>query len=102
MKVKQIPQELDEMASALRCIAHPARLQMLMLLGCEKKLSVTEIQTATGLKQSMTSQHLLSMKSHGVVKAEKEANQVFYSIKNRNILKVLNCLGNCGNSQKSS
>lgn len=83
------------MALALKSIAHPARLRMLMLLGCAKELSVSEIQDEMGLTQSMTSQHLLAMKARGVLKTEKRDNKVFYSIQNKDVLKVISCMKQC-------
>ncbi|MFH1189509.1 MAG: metalloregulator ArsR/SmtB family transcription factor [Candidatus Omnitrophota bacterium] len=88
------------MAGALRSIAHPDRLRILMLLGCEKELSVSEIQAKIGLTQSMTSQHLAAMKAKGVLTADKRDNRVFYSIYNRDVLKVISCMKKCAGGER--
>lgn len=84
-----------EMALALKSIAHPVRLRIVMLLGCERRLSVSEIQKKIGLTQSMTSQYLAAMKGRGVLVADKRDNKVFYSIKNKDVLKVISCMKPC-------
>lgn len=83
------------MALAIKCIAHPDRLRILMLLGCKKELSVSVIQREIGLTQSMTSQHLIAMKARGVLAAEKRDNKVFYSIYNKHVLKIIECMKQC-------
>lgn len=89
-----------EMALALKSIAHPDRLRILMLLGCEGKLSVSEIQAKIGLTQPMTSQHLLAMKARGVLMTDKRDNKVFYSIKNKDVLKVISCMKQCTEKER--
>lgn len=95
MKKLKEKTKMDKMALALKSIAHPDRLGMLMILGCSRSLSVSEIQSKMGLTQSMTSQHLIAMKARGVLKAEKVDNKVFYSIDNKDVLKVISCMKNC-------
>ncbi len=88
-------QKLESMAKSLKSISHPQRLKILMLLGCSKKLTVSDIQKSVGLTQSMTSQHLLSMKRENVLTSSKDENRVYYSIINQNVLKVISCMKNC-------
>ena len=90
---------VEQMAKALKSIAHPQKLEILMLLGCKHKLSVSHIQKEVGLTQSMTSQHLLSMKAQGVLASDKKANVVTYSIENKNVLKVISCMKNCSKNK---
>ncbi|MFA4980911.1 MAG: metalloregulator ArsR/SmtB family transcription factor [Candidatus Omnitrophota bacterium] len=91
--------EIADMAFALKSIAHRDRLKILMLLACRKELSVSELQKGVGLTQSMTSQHLLAMKARGVLLSEKRDNRVFYSIRNKNVLKVMACMKKCAGKE---
>jgi len=84
------------MAEALKAIAHPVRLRVIEVLK-GKELSVTDIQYALSIKQSITSQHLNSMKSRGVLSSRKVGNVVYYSILNKNILKIITCIKSCRN-----
>jgi len=95
MKTDKGNNQPESMALALKSIAHPDRLRMLMLLGCSSELSVSEIQKKTNLTQSMTSQHLLAMKSRGILSSRKKENRVYYSILNKNVLKVISCMKKC-------
>jgi len=70
------------------------RIHVVSLLEGGRK-NVREIQAALGLKQSITSQHLSAMANKGILKREKEANQVFYSIRKREVLKLLACIKGC-------
>ncbi len=86
---------LQKTSRALKSIAHPARLRILMILGCAGKFSVSELQRALGISQSMTSQHLAAMRAQGVLTAAKVENKVFYSIGNKEVLKIIACMKNC-------
>jgi ArsR family transcriptional regulator len=89
-------EKLTRISKVLKSIAHPDRLMILNLLGCSSALTVSEIKAATGLTQSMTSQHLISMKTRGVLVSSKKKNRVFYSISNKDVLKVISCMKKCG------
>jgi len=84
-------------SQALKSISHADRLSILMLLGCGKELSVSAIQSETGLTQSMTSQHLAAMRRSGILSGKRDKNKVYYSIANKDILKVISCMKNCPN-----
>ena len=51
-----------------------------------------------GCQISMMSHHLAKMKDNGVLTSEKHGKQVFYSIANRNLLNIFNCIENCGDA----
>lgn len=52
--------------------------------------NVTELVTATGLKQPNVSNHLARMRSKGIVKASKIGRQVFYSLASPEIEAIVN------------
>lgn len=91
-------QDLKILISAvqvLKAVAHPARLEIIGLLDESGSLSVGQIQERLGTTQSMTSQHLAALKRVGILACQKEANVCYYSILNRNILKLLECISKC-------
>ena len=89
----------EEAAGMLKVIAHPVRINILVLLE-RGRMNVMEIQHRLGIKQSITSQHLGVMAGKGILKREKEANQAYYSIKKKQVLKLLSCIkGCCDNRQ---
>jgi len=69
----------DKAAELLRCIGSPYRLLILCLL-MEKEQTVSEICTAIGARQSLTSQHLTRLRLDGLVKAERRGHYVFYKL----------------------
>jgi len=82
-------------ARMLRAVAHPARIAVIVELDKGKRLSVNDLSQRLRISQSMTSQHLAVLRNSGVVESEKVANECFYFIANRNVLKLLDCLNNC-------
>ena len=88
----------EEAAGMLKVIAHPVRMSIIALLE-ERRMNVMDIQSELGLKQSITSQHLSAMANEGILRREKESNQVFYSIKKKEVMKLLSCIKGCCRSR---
>jgi DNA-binding transcriptional ArsR family regulator len=84
----------EKVAGVMKVIAHPERLRIVCHLE-EKRMNVKELQEKTGLKQSITSQHLTSMANKGILAREREGNEVFYSIKKKDVFKLLSCMKGC-------
>ena len=83
--------KVERAADVLRAVAHPVRLKIVELLeGGE--MTVTQIQEALGITQSMTSQQLSIMKSRGVLKARRNGKSVHYSVERPEVIHVINCL----------
>lgn len=93
MPVKRILDEdqLTRVAETLKAVSHPARLRIIEMLE-ESELSVGEVQEGLGITQSLTSQHLTTMKMRGVLKCRKNGNMVYYSIANPDVVKVIHCI----------
>lgn len=75
-------------AKTLKAIAHPLRLQILCNLGQQER-SVAEIVTQTGSTQSNVSQHLILLREIGVLSARRQANKVFYRVRNACLLNII-------------
>lgn len=75
-------------ANALKAMAHPLRWKILCSLG-ESELSVGEIVDRTGTSQSNISQHLEQLRNKNIVVARKEANRIFYRIRNHQLLELI-------------
>jgi len=93
---KQLNSDALERASLmLKAMAHPMRVAILNLLMDGKKLTVTEIHFALGIEQSTTSHHLGILKDKGVLKSERDGKNSFYSVKNKNLEQIIECLNKC-------
>jgi DNA-binding transcriptional ArsR family regulator len=75
-------------ALALKAMAHPLRWKILCSLG-DKELSVGEIVERTGTSQSNISQHLEQLRNKNIVVARKDANRIFYRIRNHQLLELI-------------
>lgn len=75
-------------ANALKAMAHPLRWKILCSLG-ENELSVGEIVERTGTSQSNISQHLEQLRNKNIVVARKEANRIYYRIRNNQLLELI-------------
>lgn len=85
---EQSQEEATLTANALKAMAHPVRWRIICALGKEE-LSVGEIVEKIGASQSNTSQHLEQLKGNNIIKSRKEANKVFYSIRNDQLLLLI-------------
>ncbi len=66
-------------AELLRAIGSAYRLQILCLLA-EGPRTVTEICDATGMRQSLASQHLSRLRLDGLVKPDRQGHYVYYTL----------------------
>ncbi len=76
--------QIDTATEILKSIAHPIRLKILcFLLDGEK--NVSEIEHQFGSTISNISQHLTVLRKADIINRRKEANYMYYSIKDNNI-----------------
>ncbi|MBK1640959.1 transcriptional regulator [Chromatium okenii] len=75
-------------ANALKAMAHPLRWKILCSLGAHE-LSVGEIVERTGTSQSNISQHLEQLRNKNIVVSRKEANRIYYRIRNNQLLDLI-------------
>lgn len=75
-------------ANALKAMAHPLRWKIICSLG-DRELSVGEIVERTGTSQSNISQHLEQLRNKNIVVTRKEANRIFYRIRNHQLLDLI-------------
>jgi len=91
--VPKIPTDEDPTmtANALKAMAHPLRWKILCTLG-ETELSVGEIVARTGTSQSNISQHLEQLRNKNIVTSRKEANRIYYRIRNGKLLELIDTM----------
>ena len=88
-------EKLEKAAYILRTVAHPTRLAIVDLLNQNTRLSVNEIGEILDVEQSLLSHHLTTMKLKGILRSEKEGQSVFYSLKEKDVPKLLECIEHC-------
>ena len=78
-------------SSFLKALSHESRLMILCILSDGEK-SVGEIETVLGLPQSVVSQQLARLRLERVVRTRRDGRQIYYSIADENVLKVIGIL----------
>jgi len=75
-------------ADIFQALAHPTRIAIMELL-TEGELSAGELIEKLGMEQANVSQHLAVLRAKQLVVNRKSGNQVFYSVRDPIIIKVL-------------
>lgn len=84
-----LPKEDTELtANALKAMAHPLRWRILCVLG-EDEMTVSELVRQIGTSQSNISQHLELLKRKNILISRRDANRVFYRIRNNQLLLLI-------------
>jgi DNA-binding transcriptional ArsR family regulator len=93
--IKINKEKYEKAAYILKAIAHPTRLAIIQLLEQENSLSVNEICEALDCEQSLISHHLINMKLRGILQSQKNGLNMYYSLKEHEVSKILSCIENC-------
>lgn len=90
-------EKLQKAARLLKVMAHPTKLEILQLLGQNNSMDVSSLCECIGdgCEISMMSHHLAKMKDNSILKSDRNGKQVFYSIADKSLLKILDCLDQC-------
>jgi DNA-binding transcriptional ArsR family regulator len=75
-------------ADIFQAMAHPTRIAILELLH-DGELSAGALMAALGMEQANVSQHLAVLRAKQIVTNRKAGNQVFYSVRDKRIIQVL-------------
>ena len=78
-------------AKILKALGNDNRLSIVMYLA-NKELKVNDLEQLVGLSQSALSQHLAVLRAEKIVKTRREAQSIFYSLADKNVLELLNTL----------
>ncbi len=78
-------------ASVFQALAHPTRIAILEVLR-EGEMAAGAIQERLGVEQANVSQHLAILRSRQIVNSRKQGNQVFYSLRSKVLIKVLDLM----------
>jgi ArsR family transcriptional regulator len=79
-------------AGVFQALGHPTRIAIVEILRDEGETPVTRVCELLALEQANVSQHLSVLRSKGLVVGRKEGNQVFYSLRDRVLGKILDLM----------
>lgn len=88
-------EQFEDAAYMLRALANETRLCVIMQLSQAEEKSVSELRELSGCEQSLLSHHLTDMRAKGILNCRKSGKNSFYSLKNKQITKVLHCIMDC-------
>ena len=95
IKVEVDVKKLETVAFILKTIAHPLRIGIISLLAEHDKMCVTDICEKLSSEQSLTSHHLANMKMAGILEKNRIGKNIYYSLKLKEVLHVIECMNNC-------
>ena len=78
-------------ADIFQALGHPTRIAILELLS-EGELSAGALIEKLGMEQANVSQHLSVLRAKQILVNRRAGNQVFYSVRDRIIVEVLNLM----------
>lgn len=81
----------SEFAALARAVGHPARLELLELVG-QREQSVDALAAKSGLSVANASQHLQKLQRHGLVVARREGRFTRYRLAGDNVLALLSAI----------
>jgi ArsR family transcriptional regulator, lead/cadmium/zinc/bismuth-responsive transcriptional repressor len=73
--------EIDELSCIFQTLGSPNRLKICHLLLKYKKLCVCDLAEILSLSVPATSQHLAKLKTVGLLKTQRDAQTIYYQIK---------------------
>ena len=87
--------QMEEAAYTLKAISHGTRLCVISLLADTDEMNVSEIGEKLKCEQSLLSHHLTDMRAKGILNCRREGKNCFYSLKNKQITRILDCIKSC-------
>ncbi len=79
-------------AGIFQALAHPTRIAIIELLRDEREVPVSRLHERLHLEQANVSQHLTVLRSKQLVTTRKDGNQVFYSLRDPVLGRVLDLM----------
>jgi len=80
--------DIERAAYALKAMSHPLRLKILCAVG-EREMAVQDIVDNVGTTQSNVSQHLAKLRDKEILDSRREANRIFYRVKDERTLRLI-------------
>ncbi len=78
--LNQFDIELSQLSNTLSLVGNDVRLKIIFLIKKEKQLCVCDLSDILGLSVSAISQHLRKLKDKNILKTDREAQLINYSI----------------------
>lgn len=88
---EELENSLEQAVELLKSLSNERRLLIVCAL-CRQERSVGELEKIVELSQSALSQHLARLRKDGLVDTRREAQTIYYSLKDKKAQVILECL----------
>ena len=88
-------EQMEEAAYTLKAISNGTRLCVISLLSSRDEMNVSQLGEELKCEQSLLSHHLTDMRAKGILNCRREGKKCFYSLKNKQIVQILDCIKTC-------
>lgn len=82
----------DELTRMLEAVSEPVRMQIIFLLGDDKRLNVGEIARSFHISRPAISHHLKVLKDAGILRSQKSGQEVYYWVDSQRLVAALRAL----------
>ncbi len=97
-RLPDIETEQSKLTTVLRAMSNAKRLRILNELSDGRERSVSELEgVIASLSQPALSQHLARLRRANIVRTRREAQTIFYSIDDADVLRIIRLLGHIYN-----
>ena len=84
----QRPPAPQKISKLFRVLGQPSHLDILLAIGTGEAC-VCHLEAATGCRQAYISQHLMALRSEGLVVSRREGRRIYYRLKNAGVLDLI-------------
>ena len=91
LEITTMRDSADQVVGILKSLANTDRLIILCHLS-QAELNVSQIENLTHIQQPTLSQQLMMLRKSDVVSTRRDGKHIFYSIKDQNLVVILNTL----------
>jgi len=86
---------MEQAAYMLKAISQGTRLCVISLLSEQEELNVSQLVEELKCEQSLLSHHLTDMRAKGILNCRREGKNCYYSLKNKQIVQIIDCIRTC-------
>ena len=95
MNQKPDIERMDEAAYTLKAISNGTRLCVISLLSEKEEMNVSQLGEELQCEQSLLSHHLTDMRAKGILNCRRDGKNCYYSLKNKQIVQIIECIQTC-------
>ena len=92
-------EKMEEAAYTLKAISNGTRLCVISILSENEEMNVSQLGEKLQCEQSLLSHHLTDMRAKGILNCRRDGKNCYYSLKNKQIVQIIDCIRTCNCSQ---